>query len=153
MDEWLNELCSPYTYIIQYRTFANRTKRQAIVLAFLLFCAIMIIMSKELSVSQHNDMVQGYEIAWAANEVFDLRTKKEVESAKAIAELLARNPDPMQEAVIEAIKEATIARDTYTEVFNGLMNSASALIPARHVFEDNDIKFSTERQYSGPPWL
>lgn len=108
-------------------------------------------MSKELPVTQHNEMVQGYELALAANTVFDLRNEKAVESAKAIAELLARNPDPMQDAVAKALKEAEEARDTYTETFNGLIESASALIPARHVFDDNEIAFSTTHRYAGPP--
>gem|GEM_PF-2786614 len=110
------------------------------------------IMSKELPVMQHNEMVQGYEIALAANAVYDLRTQKAVESAKAIAELLARNPDPMQDSVTEALSEAATAREEYTEIFDGLMESASALIPARHVFDDNEIVFSTTTRYSGPPW-
>ncbi len=110
-------------------------------------------MSKELPVTQHDEMVQGYEIALAANAVYDLRAQKAIESAKAIAELLSRNPDPMQEGVTEVLSEAAKARDEYTETFNGLMESASALIPARHVFDDNEIVFSTTTRYSGPPWL
>lgn len=108
-------------------------------------------MNKELPVTQHNDMVQGYELALAANTVFDLRNKKAVESAKAIGELLARNPDPMQDDVTEAIKEAAENRNAYTETFGGLVESAAALIPARHVFDENEIVFNTEHRYAGPP--
>lgn len=110
-------------------------------------------MSKELPVHFHNDMVRGYELALMANEVYDLRATKETESARAIAELLVRNPDPMQDAVLEAIDEASTARDKYTKVFEGLMDSASTLIPARHVFDSDEIQFSTEPRYSGPPGL
>lgn len=109
-------------------------------------------MSKEFPVMQHNEMVQGYEIALAANAVYDLRTQKAVESAKAIAELLARNPDPMQDSVIVALSEASKARDSYTETFDGLMESASALMPARNVLDENEAVFSTTPRYSGPPW-
>lgn len=102
-------------------------------------------MNKELPVTQHNEMVQGYELALAANAVFDLRNK----SAKAIAELLARNPDPMQEGVTGAAD----TRDAHTATFDGLVESAAALIPARHVFDNNEITFSTTPRYTGPPWL
>lgn len=110
-------------------------------------------MSKELPVHLHNDMVRGYELALLANEVYDLRAAKETESARAIAELLARNPDPMQDAVLEAIDEATTTRDRYTKVFEGLMNSASTLILACHVFDNDEIQFSTQPRYLGPPGL
>lgn len=110
-------------------------------------------MCKELPVAHHDEMVQGYEIALAANAVYDLRAQKAVESAKAIAELLSRNPDPMQDSVTEALSEAAKARDAYTAIFDGLMESASALIPARHIFDDSEVAFSTTTRYSGPPWL
>lgn len=59
----------------------------------------------------------------------------------------------MQDSIIEALSEASKARNSYTETFDGLMESASALMPARHVFDDNEIAFSTIARYSGPPWL
>lgn len=108
-------------------------------------------MNKEIPITQHNEMVEGYELAVAANTVFNLRNKKAVESAKAIGELLARNPDPMQDSVTEALQEAAVTRKPFSETFDGLVESAAALIPARHVFDENEIVFSTSGRYAGPP--
>ena len=58
----------------------------------------------------------------------------------------------MQDSVIEALSEASKTRDSYTETFDGLIESASALIPARHIFDDNENVFDTTTRYSGPPW-
>lgn len=110
-------------------------------------------MNKELPVTQHNEMVQGYVLALAANTVFDLRNKKAVENAKAIVELLVRNPDPIQDNVTNALKEAAEVRDTYTNTFDGLVESASALMPARQVFDNSEIEFSTASRYAGPPGI
>lgn len=109
--------------------------------------------TNSLPLEQHNNMVKSYEIALAANTVFDLRNEKTIEKAKVIADLLAHNADPMRAHVADVLELAARIDDEHTKAFNRLVGAAAVLMPARHVFDANNIEFSTKSRYSGPPHL
>jgi UDP-N-acetyl-D-mannosaminuronic acid transferase (WecB/TagA/CpsF family) len=107
--------------------------------------------NNEASLAHQNDTAKGYEIALAANVVFDLRKEKEAESAQYIADLLAHNSNPMRESVKDALKEATITRNYYTQIFDGLVEAAAVFMPANHVLDENEIVISATTPHACPP--
>ena len=113
--------------------------------------------TNELSSQQLSHMRSGYDLALAANKVFDIRKNRSIEQALELAEVATRESAPNY--ILPMRKVLYISQENYdadTQTYNGLLDAAALLMPDRKVIDNSGIKilFSNLAQfesYQFPP--